>query len=299
MSLTDRVLARYIQAHAIQRGTRLFHRSHRDFKVGDIIEPGRGGELPSWQYEVERYLEQVRKEEYPQKLSRRECVYTSVVPRARFTGRGKLYVVEPMGGKTHVADSRIIDQLHYSLEDVPEKLYPRLEGKKLGKAFWESDLLGAPLADVEVMLERAVVVEVVGDDAPLEKGDQVTFGSGVSIPVKLQGEENWKDKRTYYRLGHMRLTTEDAVDRLTEIRGIQVVDYDNSLRTIDIELGSGFTGVVTFIRGGEPGQSPKDDTGFPLVEVEPLRKAAPVIRFTGLTAGAFWRALHAGRITVR
>jgi hypothetical protein len=74
----------------------LYHRSQKEFEPGDFY-----GDLPLRQTaEHEDFIEKFRKKYAPDKPSRLNCIYCSVVPRSVYIPKGKLYEVFPIG-KTH------------------------------------------------------------------------------------------------------------------------------------------------------------------------------------------------------
>lgn len=97
-----RVLRECIRAllleYDLQPGVRVYHRSPRIMKPGDIVESrktnGRHWLTDKWS---ELALERYRKERHSDLPSRLDCVYGTLTPRSRFLSKGHLHVIEPIG----------------------------------------------------------------------------------------------------------------------------------------------------------------------------------------------------------
>ncbi len=100
----------------VTEDTVLYHRSFKNYKLGDIINPS-SNEKSTDHYKsfsnegMEMYLEKYRKENHPELPSRGKCVYCSVVPRSAFYGKGYLYEVKPRGGPVLVTLANLINQM--------------------------------------------------------------------------------------------------------------------------------------------------------------------------------------------
>lgn len=183
--------------------TTLYHRSFTELKVGDIIKPKMDKTGKHWLkgLPVEILLEEYRKENYPNRPSRLDCIYSSLIPRSRFVDKGNLYAVKPIG-KMFITDSLIIDEIgeKFSRETMnfyeqgirdkdiienPQK-YIYYMDHHLAKRYWEGDIKGIKnkLTRIEVLSESAEVVEVIGEDK-LNVGDTVEITKPNKIKVSL------------------------------------------------------------------------------------------------------------------
>ena len=97
----------------INENTILYHRSTQEHQPGDTLTPSTRFSDGHWLQNnfMEQKLEDYRKENYPDKPSRLNCVYASVVPRSVFLDKGNLYKVKPIGN-FHVTLAYYIDKMN-------------------------------------------------------------------------------------------------------------------------------------------------------------------------------------------
>lgn len=97
----------------ISENTILYHRSNDIFKEGDILNPKKkfGDDHHQKNNKLQQYLENYRKENFPDKPSRLNCVFCSVIPNSAFMNRGYLYEVTPIG-KTHITLAFFINKIN-------------------------------------------------------------------------------------------------------------------------------------------------------------------------------------------
>ena len=173
----------------VSEKTLVYHRSSYPMKVGDIITPKKDAETKNhWMESIEAEIgmEVLRIQKFPEKPSRLNCVYSSIVPRSRFTYKGNLYVVRPKG-KIHVGDSGIIDELigdfddnifgmtgnferaseiRKEIKENPERAL-RYLNYMLATQYWEGKSrrgnFRAIKKNIEVLSEAAEVIEVIED----------------------------------------------------------------------------------------------------------------------------------------
>jgi len=83
----------------ISEETILYHRSEEALEPGQILIPTKKHGESHWLKKIftERVLEKFRQKYAPDKLSRFNCIFCSVVPRSVFLGKGQLYEVKPIG----------------------------------------------------------------------------------------------------------------------------------------------------------------------------------------------------------
>ena len=167
----------------------VYHRSNHPMKVGDIISPKIDKETKKhWMetLESEIGLELYRREEFPDKLSRFKCIYSSIIPRSRFVYKGNLYIVRPKG-KIHIGDSGIVDELIHNfneriegesgnfvwarrvreeIKEDPKKALNYLN-YRLADKYWKGDSqrgnFRTQKKNIEVLSESAEVIEVIQD----------------------------------------------------------------------------------------------------------------------------------------
>ena len=196
----------------ISTNTPLYHRSMRKMNVGDAIEIPK--ETSSGKHHLaskmgELALEEERKEIAPNAPSRLSCVYSSLIPRARFVDKGYLYRVKPTG-RIFVADSTLIDAIMERFDrDYYDYIsrYDQSERKEI-----EQDLLQNPkkltgylpseayyywkgsvpnkntLRDIEVLSDGAIVTEVVNESeksTPFVTGDDVVVTESDKLKASL------------------------------------------------------------------------------------------------------------------
>lgn len=209
----------------ISENVTLYHRSKYPMKVGDIIKPKKDEDGKHWTESVpsEVALELMRRKEYPDRPSRFNCVYSSVIPRSRFVDKGMLYVVKPKG-KMIVTDSALIDKIHEQFDRrtfdssefhdhtklaqivkaEPERLeyfLPYLEAKQ----YWEGSNIKRK-EDIEVLSDEAVVIEIIDETGKRLTQDKVyivkeddklfftfrAFGLLKPGTIELEYSDEWK-----------------------------------------------------------------------------------------------------------
>ena len=210
IKLTHLILEQLLKE--ISNDTPLYHRSMRKMNVGDAIEIPK--ETSSGKHHLaskmgELALEEERKEIAPNAPSRLSCVYSSLIPRARFVDKGYLYRVKPTG-RIFVADSTLIDAIMERFDrDYYDYIsrYDQSERKEI-----EQDLLQNPkkltgylpseayyywkgsapnkntLRDIEVLSDGAIVTEVVSESeksTPFIIGDDVVVTESDKLKASL------------------------------------------------------------------------------------------------------------------
>jgi len=188
----------------------LYHRSLKKMKVGDIIKPHMGKSGAHWlsNKAFEAVLEAFRKKNYPDRPSRLNCIYSSLIPKSRFIDKGYLYVVQPTG-KMFMTDSLLIDEMDdkFSRETMnfyergiknddivknPEKFLHELDYFS-AERYWKGKIHGIRknVNRIEVLSESAQVIEVVSEDK-LNVGDKVkiTEPNKVDVEITLYVNEN-------------------------------------------------------------------------------------------------------------
>ncbi|HRW21679.1 MAG TPA: hypothetical protein P5509_06885 [Bacteroidales bacterium] len=207
------------QLYELSENSTLYHRSFNKYKVGDIIHPSVGKKGTHWSEDdvMEIGLEEFRKENYPNRPSRANAVYSSVIPRSRFFDKGYLYVVKPIGN-FFMTDSMLIDQLNEDLfqsqKNSPRgfltltdaKKYPKVVLNFLSwynmKKYWEGvkSLPKKRWGDLEILADQAQVVQVI-EDAPgtLRPGMDIVITENDKLMVTLSiynNEDKHKEGRT-------------------------------------------------------------------------------------------------------
>jgi len=97
----------------VNESTVLYHRSLEELEPGTILDPAdkftTKGHWLSNNF-IEQKLELFRQKFAPDKPSRFNCVYASVIPRSAFLGKGYLYEISPIG-PTHTTMAYYIDDM--------------------------------------------------------------------------------------------------------------------------------------------------------------------------------------------
>jgi hypothetical protein len=103
----------------------LYHRSFKEMAPGEIIKPStkETGEHTYLNTPFEYALEEYRKDNFPDRPSRLNSIYSSITPRSRFQSKGFLYEVQPLG-KMFMTNSQLIDEMGMTYE---RELYDRIE----------------------------------------------------------------------------------------------------------------------------------------------------------------------------
>ena len=207
--------------------TSLYHRSSIKLSHGDIVKPRIGETGTHWLEDkpFELALEYYRKENAPNKPSRLNCVYSSLIPRSRFVDKGYLYEIKPKG-KIHVVDSKMIDEMadrfdrdmydsieYRSMEDMkdkelflkdPERLERFLNG---GHWYWKGTTPNkSNIKNIEILSDSAVVVQEIregeksipfriNDDIIITEDNKVKVSLDFYINTTKQYEERNKEKK--------------------------------------------------------------------------------------------------------
>jgi len=231
----------------ITERTTIYHRSPIKLNVGDTVKPkltGKGNAHWLSEKKTEQALEQIRLQDFPDKPSRLQCVYSSLIPRSRFVDKGYLYVVKPVG-KVHVTDSKIIDDYN---ERFDREWYERYYGsygdekteyyeeyfkenpKQLasvgdyygGRRYWSGVTpTKENIRDIEVLSDSAIVVEEIVDGnktTPLRIGDEVVVTESGKLQAWMDlyiNGEHYKNKENY---------TEEEFNQLIESIKNEVYD---------------------------------------------------------------------------
>jgi hypothetical protein len=298
-----KIFEQIIQEH-LGSGVTLFHRTKQVLQVGDVLEPKPGNILTTnYGKSYESLLEFERRDNFPDRPSRKSCVYASLVPRSRFQSYGKLYEVEPVGA-THITDSRLIDQISESSS--------REEIQSLVRQYWEGvDPTRQNIQNIEVLMDSAVIVKV-HEEQSISKGDELQFGRGAPVinatftlreidnssylypaeniaPGPLGGIESTDLEQGDWESIHSALKRSGAV----------VVDTKNNKDwgdwNVTISVGPGFECRVISYAGGEPGEQRNESPYEFRVEIPGFDEN---IVFRGNHAGLLKRAISRGTVTV-
>lgn len=128
----------------ISEKTILYHRSLEVFANGQILEPVSKHKEGHWlksQYQ-EKMLEKFREKYAPDKPSRFNCIFCSIVPRSIFLTKGVLYEVKPIGN-IHATLAYYINEINNVYEnEVPYDYMSKTIGglsdkQKVDKFKWE------------------------------------------------------------------------------------------------------------------------------------------------------------------
>ena len=181
----------------------LYHWSRKKMKMGDTIKPPRDKTGSHWlsKISMEVLLEEYRKNKFPNRPSRFNCIYSSLIPRSRFVDKGYLYVIKPIGNM-FMTNSLLIDEMgeRFSREtrdfyergikqdDIikdPDRYVYYLE-TYLAHNYWKGDttVTKRNLDRMEVLSDSAKVVEVINQDN-LRTGDKVIITEPNKVKVDL------------------------------------------------------------------------------------------------------------------
>lgn len=196
----------HLLLEGIGHHTSLYHRSPIRLKVGDHIKVPKEKTGKHWleTKEAEIALEVLRREEYADRPSRFDCIYSTLIPRARFVDKGYLYRVRPVG-KIHVTDSLYIDRIidrfereyYDSIRDRDDRReYYKEHPKELvyflpveANYYWDGvEPSRVNLKDVEVLSEGAVVIEEITEtekSQPFRIGDTVVVTESNKLRATL------------------------------------------------------------------------------------------------------------------
>jgi len=171
----------------------VYHRNTANLKIGSIMTAAKakkGGKHWLARREDEQLIEDIRRKYYKNKPSRFDCIYSSVIPKARFMSKGALYELKPLG-KMHMTNSKIIDDMS-TLKDLDDKI-------AAAHKYWNpsSDFLTKRnIIDIEVLSDKALVLRKVDDE--WNNGDRVRlktectviwYAYGLDDNTKLSDEE--------------------------------------------------------------------------------------------------------------
>jgi hypothetical protein len=298
-----RLIREILLEYSVSPTSTLYHRSPKDFKVGDILtaqmDPKTGQHWLASK-EVERTLERIRKEQHPDLPSRLNCVYLSFVPRSRFLSKGKLYAVEAIGN-THCVNSQIIDELG-------QTSYPSYS---LMEEYWQgSEPYRSNLGDLEVLATSARVIEVVQDDIDkrIHPGDTIEFLEGAPI-IDAEINYYWRNPKydksalkpyTYLADGNKSEAIDVALAMINDRPGVQVLDEpnmqlgeDDREAKIRVRLGPSFIGKFRTFRVGDPG---KKMSFIPLDAIVSCSDDGPGMRIRAKDVGKLLKAFRKGLI---
>jgi len=164
----------------INEQTILYHASDHNWKPNNIIYPKKEKETGlHWKAsdDSELKMEVYRRDNYPDKVSRLDCVYTTVVPSSRFKSWGDIYEVIPIG-KFHVSDSRIVDEIWDKKPNI----------HSLCERYWNPPKLifkKSNTKNLEVLCEKVKVVKKL-KDIEYRKGDIVQ----IKVPIEFRNDNN-------------------------------------------------------------------------------------------------------------
>jgi len=244
------------QLFELSDNSTLYHRSFKKYKVGDIIQPSVGKKGYHWSEDnvMEIGLEEFRKQNFPNRPSRSNCVYSSVIPRSRFSDKGYLYVVKLIGNY-FMTDSLLIDQLNEDLyqnqKDTPgflsledAKKYPKTVMDCLGyynmNRYWKGvkSLPKNRWGDLEVLSNAVEIIQVI-EDSPqqLRPGMDVTVTEDNILKVNISIYNN-EDK---YNEGRKTLSPKE-IKELVKYIETNIIDCKILPKSYnkDIYDGSGF-----------------------------------------------------------
>ena len=200
----------------ITENNALYHRSSITLTPGERVKIPITKEGTHWlaNHKSEIALEMLRREDFPDKPSRFNCVYSTVVPRSRFIDKGFLYRVRPTG-RTHIADSTYIDKIkerfdrsYYDRDpeaDVERKKYYEEHPEELidylphyASGYWGGATPDKNnLKDIEVLSDGAIVIEEVEESTkanPLHNNDDVIVTESgkliASMDLYINSEDN-------------------------------------------------------------------------------------------------------------
>lgn len=279
-----RLLREYIRTlleYELQHGVRVYHRSPRIMKPGDIVKPkminGRHWNVDSVQ---ERVFERYRKEHYPELPSRLECVFGTLTPRSRFLSFGYLHILEPIGS-IHVTNSMLIDtfqtkadraMLKYkfswkgkltdeeAIELVYRETYAYIESYWRG---WEPDKTN--LNNTEVLMQSARVLELVDESMQLHVGDRIVFGSSarpIETQIELYHDDGDDEDHSIAPNGQkiFRGMIDEILKRTPGVVSVKHVKISASfVKRLDVIVGPGFECNIDHVVTSDPGHdTPKD-----------------------------------------
>lgn len=143
-----------------------YHSSPYEFEVGQILD----GKMINRDFyrkkPYEQLLETIRKEKYPDKISRFDCVYCSPYKNHTFSSKGFTYLVELIG-KKHYADSELITEISERSTDILYYYYDQSIEWKVNKIketipfylfnwYWLGKL--GNKKDIEILCEKVKIL---------------------------------------------------------------------------------------------------------------------------------------------
>ena len=240
----------------------------------------------------EKQLEKFRQVKYPDLPSRLNCVYATFKPRSRFLRKGYLYRVKPIG-KTHVADSELIDSLDRSYERGG------FGATNLMLKYWEG--IEEPgrydMNSAEILMESARVVEVVDEKQRMQLGMKIRFsGEAPKIRANLNvyGPVGTSE-RSVYSLNE-KIPLKDGLKRL-EVPGVFVSKAlhksEYSPDSHPVVLAPGFEGFIVSTSSPDPGSRYR---GTLQLFVSPSMDPAAGVQIDVDESEKFMKAFRAGTI---
>lgn len=227
----------------ISEKTTLYHRSPHDFKIGQILD----GSKKSGQKEhraqgsdwagnemAELLLEEYRQKNHPNLPSRNDVIYTSVVPRARFLGKGRLYEVKiAEDASYHITNAEIIDELKeltYQRETGRYGGVPQKKIDQLVKAYWKpTGWLGREhVKSIEVIATKVKVVGIPDEDH-----------EGMEIPDLRPGDTVKLNEPYQFEVFAKEDETDQVWDQIEQMKGVDPIEkarYGNIL--VELEAGT-------------------------------------------------------------
>jgi len=228
----------------INESTTLYHRSTKEFQPGDILDSKyvkQNGKHWLENITSELELEKFRKNNYPDRPSRFDSVFLSVVPKARFLSKGFLYEVKPIGD-IFVTNSQTIDKLIGYLGMTPER------AEILFHSYWnpqKEDLGKDQVNNLEVLSDRAQVIRKVEEKEDLNVGDEVEL----IRPVLL-------DYHGYQKDGN-NILTDYQIQKLLSHKILQVKVDSKYPNFYEVKIPKGTAAIVSRIRKNDKGSLAK------------------------------------------
>lgn len=232
----------------ISNNTILYHRSSERLSQGQILEPYGDSKEDHWlkgQY-TEKMLEKFREKYAPDKPSRFNCIFSSVVPRSVFLTKGYLYEVKPIG-KIHSTLAYYINEINNIYSEISYtamdrtigsnatklqqdkykwelnkelllELFNKYWGTNIDITTWEDDGLKRPLIPVNPILKK----DYEGDNQQNFRKDPKWI-EVLSEKVQVVGRVYEKEKKDVFRMG-------DRIEFIDDIKS-DFFGYDSSGNT--------------------------------------------------------------------
>lgn len=256
----------------VQSGVHVYHRSPIKFEPGDKLTARIDPEVGYHRYKKsprELLLEKIRAEKFPELPSRMNCVFGSFVPHSRFASRGHLYLIKPVG-KTFVTDSTIIDRMteqssrstsdyfdEYHKMSPEEKM--QFEDRWLAEDYWKgAEPSREKLADLEILMETAVVIERLSSKIDVVAGDTIKIPSGVALNGFVYVNKE-KDESEVFdgKRGYKYVPVEEVISRLRKTPGVEVhsmVSTKYGARKLQVTLRPPASAEVARFNRTDPGE---------------------------------------------